>query len=607
MLACAALGGCALLPSGSAGSNGKASNGGPAAAPSVPAVELVVEAPEALKRLLQTHLDLARLRGMPGDEPVSDVELRRLVAATPVQARELLETEGYFAPDINVQQEAAVPPRVRVLVAPGPRARVARLQFEFQGDLERSMAAASGADAAAAQELANKVLAAWPLREGAPFRNADWTSAKSSTLAQLRAAGYATANWSGTGAQVDAGTHEARLFVIVDSGPLFRTGELVVEGVERQDLATVRQLAGFGAGTPATEALLLDYAERLQKSGLFDRVSVTIDASPELAAAVPITVRLSEQALQQATFGVGFSTNAGPRVSVEHAHRRVFGFAATARNKLEWGRSRQAWEGELSSHPGVGFYRNLVGGKIERVESSTDIVKSSRVRLGRTQDTPRVERLYFIEHEDATVRAGTLRTNAQALSINYHGVWRDLDNVLLPTTGQALSLQTGLGQARSSSAPSGPFARLQGRFTAYRPLGAAWYGQARLELGQMVVADNVNLPDTLLFRAGGDDSVRGYAFRELGPTVAGAITSGRVLFTGSLEVARPLSPKLPSLWWAAFVDAGNAAERWSELRPALGAGLGLRWRSPVGPLRVDLAYGERVQRWRLHLSVGITL
>ena len=74
---------------------------------------------------------------------------------------------------------------------------------------------------------------------------------------------------------------------------------------------------------------------------------------------------------------------------------------------------------------------------------------------------------------------------------------------------------------------------------------------------------------------------------------------------GSVEIARPISPKYPAYWWAAFVDAGNAADRWTDLDPAVGYGVGLRWRSPVGPLRVDVAYGQRVKAVRVHLSVGI--
>ena len=134
-----------------------------------------------------------------------------------------------------------------------------------------------------------------------------------------------------------------------------------------------------------------------------------------------------------------------------------------------------------------------------------------------------------------------------------------------------------------------------------------WYATARVEAGQVFANGNVGIPDTLLFRAGGDDSVRGYKYRSLGPTVDGALLSGRVLLTGSAEMARPLSPRLPAVWGAGFIDAGQAADRWQNLRPVFGYGVGVRWRSPVGPLRLDLAYGQKVHQFRIHLSVGIAL
>ncbi len=121
----------------------------------------------------------------------------------------------------------------------------------------------------------------------------------------------------------------------------------------------------------------------------------------------------------------------------------------------------------------------------------------------------------------------------------------------------------------------------------------------------MFAADNVGIPDSLLFRAGGDESVRGYAYRSLGPTRDGVLVSGRALATGSIELARPVSAELPSVWGAVFLDAGNAADNFGELRPVAGYGVGVRWRSPVGPLRVDLAYGHQIEKFRLHLSVGI--
>ena len=316
--------------------------------------------------------------------------------------------------------------------------------------------------------------------------------------------------------------------------------------------------------------------------------------------------------MQQATLGLGASANTGPRASVEYTHRQVFGSRWIARNKLELGPTQQSWEGELTSYPLDRLYRHLVAGSALRLSTNDEQLLSWKLRAGRTQDTPRIERLIFAEATHARLTSTALTNNGDALSGNYHWVFRDVDNVLLPTAGLTVSAQGALGYARGNqtvgSAPqqsvAGPFGRAYARFTWYRPLGA-WYGTLRVEAGQLFTKDVIGVPDTLLFRAGGDDSVRGYAYRSLGPVVAGAVTSARTLLTGSAEVAHPISAAYPAFLGAAFVDAGQAADRWTELRPAVGLGLGLRWRSPVGPLRLDLAYGEAVKKFRAHFSIGI--
>jgi translocation and assembly module TamA len=211
----------------------------------------------------------------------------------------------------------------------------------------------------------------------------------------------------------------------------------------------------------------------------------------------------------------------------------------------------------------------------------------------------------------AGVQAQVVRSDVVASTLNFHGVWRDVDSILLPTRGQSLALQSGIGIVRAldhdgvAGQGSGGFTRLHLRAHWWRPFGRDWYTQARLEVGQVFAGDDVAVPDTQRFRAGGDDSVRGYAWRSLTPQLNGVDVGGRVMATASIEVAHPISERLPNVWWAAFVDAGRAADHWRGFKPAWGAGLGVRWRSPVGPLRADVAYGEEVKALRLHLSVGI--
>ena len=571
--------------------------------PASAAYRIEVDAPPELRTLLTTYLDISRFQSAPETDSITASELDRLIAAVPAQAKALLETEGYFSAEVKVDKlpSAGGLPLLKVQVVPGPRTVVDSVKFSFEGPLEKT-AERRDSDAAA---LTAKARGLWALPVGQAFRQSTWTAAKSASIALLRAEGYPAATWRDTSARVDAVNQKADIELVADSGPLFLLGELRIEGLQRFDAQSVQRLSTFVMGEPYSEKRLLDFQERLQRSGLFEGSSVELDANPDTASSAAVMVRVRELNLQQATLGAGFSANTGPRATLEHVHRRVFGTRWIAKNKFALGPDIQSWSGELTSHPLEGRYRNLLSGSAERLRSTEELRTSWSSRAGRTQDTPRIERLYFGEFQTSRLVNALGSTQSSALSANYHWIWRDVDNVLLPTRGLTANLQAALGKSFSNQSLEGPFGRAYARVTWYQPLGDAWYATLRGEAGHVQAANGVVLPDTLLFRAGGDESVRGYAYRSLGPTVNNVLFSGKILLTGSAEIARPISPNYPAFWWAAFVDAGSAADRWSDLNLAAGYGVGVRWRSPVGPLRLDVAYGQEVRAARLHLSVGI--
>jgi translocation and assembly module TamA len=564
-----------------------------------------ISAPPALKAVLEKHLDLTRLAQVAQGESVTDTELSRLLDATPGQVRELLQTEGYFAPSVKITrsgiQAAQGTERVQLVLSPGPQTRIAKSHLEITGDLANE---AHAGDAQAAATL-NTWLAAWPLKDSRPFRNADWVDAKDQALTRLRALGYLSATLVRSGVDIDPEQHRAEVHLTLASGPVFKRGAVAVEGLKHQDPQIALNLLSLPQGTPLVESLLLDAQDRMQKSGLYERVAIVVDPNPLQAPSAPLTLQLSEMPLQQLTFGVGFSANTGPRLTAEHIHRRVLDRDATARNKLEWGKARQAWDGDLSTHHNEGLYRWVTGVGIERLVSSADTVLSQKLKWGRAQDSPRIDRFYFLEFDRSSRTTDLSRSESTAYSANMNWSWRDVDNPLLPTEGWTLALQTGAGSARASSGLSGGFGRAYARLTGYLPLGDRWYGQARLEAGQVVSPGGLEVPESLRFRAGGDDSVRGYGYRTLGPTVDGVVGSGNALLTASVELARPIVDSMPQLWGAMFVDAGNATENFKDYKPYVGSGVGLRWRSPVGPLRLDLAWAHQLRHARLHFSVGI--
>ena len=117
----------------------------------------------------------------------------------------------------------------------------------------------------------------------------------------------------------------------------------------------------------------------------------------------------------------------------------------------------------------------------------------------------------------------------------------------------------------------------------------------------MISGTRDDIPAQNLFRAGGAQSVRGYRYLSLGLKEGDAVVGGRVMALGSLEYQVPVSGN----WWAAsFVDAGNVVDAVEQWRPAVGYGVGLRWRSPIGPVNLDVAYGQRDRAVRGHFSVG---
>ncbi|MCK9684159.1 autotransporter assembly complex protein TamA [Scleromatobacter humisilvae] len=589
--------------------------------------ELVVDAPSPFKALLEKNLDLERAARLAEADSLDDTEWARLVAAAPAQGRALAQTEGYFRAEVTVAADPADAHRILIKLVPGEPATVGRFTLEFDGELARQ------AEAGDARALAfeDRLRTEWALQKGQVFRNGNWDSAKAETLSALRNEGYAAAIWTATAAQVDPATNQARLFLVADTGPRFLAGDLAVEGLERQPERNVRLLAGFGPGTPLTQQRLIDYQDRLIKTGLFTQVAVIYDPDPAQATHATVTVRLHEQSLQQATVGLGYNSLTGPRITLEHTDRKIFGLPATLNNKIQWGRDIQQWDVSLATHPAESFHSWIVGGSVGSIKTTNDLVRAASVRFGRTQDSNPLTRTTFVQLErsiQCTPKDPVLGplpiddlgsgdsydcADARALSLNQANVWRNVDNVVLPTKGWTLSGQVGVGVAGgppslyNPDAKYGPYTRLYGRLTDYWPLPNSFYLQGRVELGQILVGDKVAMPDAEQWRAGGEDSVRGYGWRSLGPLDRnGNVIGGNSLITSSIEVAHPFTERLPSVWWAAFYDAGSAASRFSDLKIDRGYGVGLRWRSPVGPLKIDLSHGQGEHHLvRLDLSVGV--
>jgi translocation and assembly module TamA len=623
--------------------------------------DLVVQAPTVLRNLLQEHLDLARFRNAPADQRLSPQELLRLSAAAPQQALALLETEGYFNAQVEVLRSTDQPLTLTVTVVPGELTRVKQVSLDFNGSLQTPAAASaptaeptadqlppSAERVAAAAQLRQQLQNDWSLSTGAPFTQGRWSSAKTALLGKARAQGYPLARWDATAAVVNTEANSADIALALNSGPLFVLGELRVEGLKYQPHSSIERLAGYSLGDPYSERRLLDFQERLLKTTLFEGISVEIDPELGLPATAtstatataapasesasaptgastsepgsppsslpgstqvsPVIVKLREAARQQVTLNIGFNAEDGPRIGADYINRRPFDQNLRARTKLDLSRNKSALDMELSSHPQEDMQRWLGAVYLERLQDNGKVQLNLRTRLGRARENDGQDRIVYAEVLRAHETAPQNSIDAGAVSANVQWTRRRVNSTLLPTDGFTASLLLGAGRADSSVASSGLFGSARVKLHGYKPLPGQWFGIARAEVAQIVAADTVGLPEKLRFRAGGDESVRGYGFENLGPVdIYGNPTGGKVMASASLELAHNILLSMPELLGAAFFDLGQAAPSWAEFKPYYGYGLGLRYRSPLGTLRLDFARAHQPQTWRLHFSVGIAL
>lgn len=565
--------------------------------PSVQAFSLSIQSPEAdLSALLERHLELQRYKAL---SDLDEGELQRLLLAADIQARELLATQGYFSPRLDWQSQADTDPQtrwqVRLDFEPGPQARIAEVRWTFLGDIQQRETHAAQREAIRQQ---------WRLPVGRVFTQDSWSEAKAAALRQLTAEHYPLGRWARTEAVVDPSKHQVALALVMDSGPEVFIGPAHVSGEERYGQDQARRLAHLPSGRSYRESDLLEAQQRLVLSGFYDAVFVSLDTEgpPE---AMPVRIELKETPRQRWQFGIGVRSDTGPRLTLEHTHHRVPMIGWRAVTRLSVDRLLQSASLDLLSPPDTQLWRWIASGRAEHQTLEDYEVRSERLRSGRTQLGERVDRSYYAQYDNAQT-TGSIVDTRNAVSAHYAWTWRGFDSLPFPSRGWGVGLELGAGLTLGESRL--PYTRGLAKALWLLPLGNQGHRLSlRGEAGVVATRSADNIPVTQLFVAGGDRSVRGYAPGSIGITDAlGRVSPGRHLLTGSAEWLVPIRQGGRRSDWdgVLFVDAGSVSNQLSQGAVQIGAGVGARWRSPVGPLEIDLARALETGDWRLHLSIG---
>jgi translocation and assembly module TamA len=481
---------------------------------------------------------------------------------------------------------------VRLTVEPGTRTHVGEVDLRFTGAALEDRQSAS---------IFKRVRDTWLLRRGQPFRQADWDAAKRRALRELSTFRYAGARITESRALVDPQDARATLTVQFASGPPYRFGEIRVNGTRRYSDELVENLSPFRAGDDYDHDKLLLYQRRLLESGYF--VSVQADVEPEETSPEAALVRVAviEAPTHHVEAGIGYSTDAGPRLELRYSNQDLFDTAWRFRSALRLDEKIRNLQFDFDSPPRTGGYWTSFFARARETdiqnERTRELAAGTAYNWG-VELTPTA--LIASAHwEDRSV-AGAPVEERHAVYFGHRRTVRRTDDFVSPRSGYLGLLEVG-GAPEAFATRAFLRAIISGSF--FLPVGRNGDLLLRGQAGRVVAATREGIPSTFLFRTGGDQTVRGYAFESLGVQQGAAVVGGRRMIAMSSEYTHWIGEG----WGvAAFVDAGNAWDDTTLFKAALGYGVGARLRTPIGPIRADLAYGEESKQLRLHFSVGYT-
>lgn len=530
-------------------------------------------------------LSLEQERQRPG---LDGSRVRYLHQQAPDQIREALKPFGLFRPKIEADLEQQADQFIaRYRVEPGTPVKLRSVNFQVMGEGQKDPLFAPGL----------------PFKVGDPLDQQAYDAAKSNFLSRAVEEGYLDAKYSEAEIQVDPDQDAASIRLTLETGRLYRVGELRWRQ-KVMDPAFLARYPDFKPGERYSQEKLTGLQSRLADSEYFSQVEVRPLRQEAEGDQVPIDILLEPNLPNLFRYGLGFTTDAGPRVSMDWQRRRIGDQGHNALLELSLSPAQSILKYEYKV-PLERPYLDTLSYVASAEHADTDTRVGNRVSLGLSAaqglvtDWRRTLGLDYVYEDMQT---------ADDPGTNYHLIpsagWTHMasDGKSFILRGHRLSYQV-LGAAEPVLSSSS-FLQARVKTKSIFGLGEEWRLLGRMELGTSLSGQLDDVPVSKRFYAGGDNSIRGFALDTLGPRDdSGEVIGGRHLAVGSLE----LEHRLDSHWSvAAFYDAGNAFDQDYTNDLAQGIGLGVRWQSPVGPIRLDLAGGSSSEEnsWRIHFIIG---
>ncbi|WP_312961086.1 autotransporter assembly complex protein TamA [Stutzerimonas nitrititolerans] len=517
-------------------------------------------------------------------------ELLRYSRIAREQAQKALQALGYYNAAIDSEVIAGEPPRLSLRVKPGPPVRLRTVRVGVEGP---------------AAELKSFQNPQGALEPGTTLNHGRYEEVKQRIANQASRFGFFEGRFTRQRLAVDPRENFADIELVFESGPRYHLGEVSFEGDAPFDADLLERMVPFEPGTPYDSEWVAELSQALQSSGYFE--GVRVDANPANASdqRIPVSVLLTTREPRTLGLGLGFSTDVGPRIRLDWTRHWVNpqGHSYGAEAELSAPRQNVGLWYDVPLDPPLTDKLRYAGGY--QYEELGDNDSLSRLLTVGPEWHRRLDngwkRVWSLKWQHEEYRLGD---DSGVSTLLMPGIAYSLlrsDNRIDPNRGYRLEFElAGAKQGLMSDADlihaNAMLKGLGTLFERHRFLGS-------VQLGANITDEYTQVPPSLRYFAGGDQSVRGYDYQSLSPTNSdGDRIGGRYQFAVSAEYQYSLTEK-----WrvATFMDQGNAFN--SADFPSLksSVGVGVRWVSPVGPIRLDLAHPlDGDGGVRLHFSMG---
>lgn len=501
-----------------------------------------------------------------------------------------LQALGYYEPDIEITVDKNKPERVLVRVKPGEPVRIRTLNLALNGE-------------ASTDPQFELLLSQLALQENQVFQHDIYEKTKASLLSLGLSRGYFDAQYTLHQVLIHPEDKAADVNLLFDSGPRYRFGELVLDS-DRPVARILDPLIDIKPGDPYLASKISSLSRSLSTTGYFRRVEI----QPNVAEAdeehrIPLFVTLRAKADNEVEVGVGFSTDEGPRFSSSWDKPWINSLGHSLQTNLKVSEPKQDITVVYKIPRGnpLNHYYTVQGGYqlLNQDDTKSDRVVASVHRFDKDPDD--WTRDVFIRSEFESYTQGKQEGESFLL---IPGVSYSRTRVKGGLDAYWGDSQTGILELSEPWWGSDTrFVRVFGRTKWLRTVTEGQRLIARAEQGAVWVDDISDLPPSLRFFTGGDMTVRGFSYESITPLDENGDRLGAKYATAlSLEYDYKIAEK-----WrlATFVDTGTATNDYRE-DWKVGTGVGVRWQTPVGPVRIDLAFGvsEEEVPMRIHFTLG---